>query len=450
MADNINPVMMGATTLIPQGPGFIAPFSYSGVADEIKTYQTSAWIGTALMTSPVYDVYGPDAVKLFSQVCTNDFTTLGMKGIRHAVLCNDKGQILTDGVVIRIGEDRYRTYWLDPVISYYVENSDLDVHGENMSGREYFIQIDGEKSLEILEEAFKADLHDIKFARHRIQEVNGKQVRVIRLGMSGNLAYEIHGDMADFEEIYNLVWAAGEKFGARKLGLQAYNLFNHTEAGFPNINLHYPLPWFETSAEMTQYMYQHPEMSFYNLNRKLCGSVGDDLEVRFVTPYDVGWEFLIKPNHEFIGKKALEELADKPHRTVVTLEWNPQDVAAVFATMITPGEEPCEDITQPSSVDYSTTCREFRFSYNADKVFSEGKEVGISAGRIISYTYNSMISLGFVDCEYSQEGREFEILWGTPGTRQMKIRAKAVRFPYNQDYVRNEKRDVSDIPVYGE
>jgi hypothetical protein len=43
MADIINPVMMGATTLIPQGPGFIAPFSYSGVADEIKAYQTSAW-----------------------------------------------------------------------------------------------------------------------------------------------------------------------------------------------------------------------------------------------------------------------------------------------------------------------------------------------------------------------------------------------------------------------
>ena len=81
------------------------------------------------------DVYGPDAVKLMGQVCTNDFTTLGMNGIRHAVMCNEKGQILTDGVVIRIGEDRYRTYWLDPVISYYVNTSDLDVHGENMSGR---------------------------------------------------------------------------------------------------------------------------------------------------------------------------------------------------------------------------------------------------------------------------------------------------------------------------
>ena len=265
------------------------------------------------------------------QVCTNDFTTLGMNGIRHAVMCNEKGQILTDGVVIRIGEDRYRTYWLDPVISYYVNTSDLDVHGENMSGKEYFIQIDGEKSLEILENAFQANLHDIKFGRHRIQEVNGKQVRIIRLGMSGNLAYEIHGDMADYAEIYNLVWAAGEKLGARKLGLQAYNMFNHTEAGFPNINLHYPLPWLETSEKMTEYMRTVPQLSMFNLNRRLLGSVGDDLQARFVTPYDVGWDFLIKYNHDFIGKEALLEMSKKPQKKCVTLEWNAEDVAEVFA-----------------------------------------------------------------------------------------------------------------------
>ena len=328
MAEMMNPALEGATLLFPQG-SFITAYAYTGVEDEIKAYQTSAWIGTALMTSPIYDVYGPDAVKLMGQVCTNDFTTLGMNGIRHAVMCNEKGQILTDGVVIRIGEDRYRTYWLDPVISYYVNTSDLDVHGENMSGKEYFIQIDGEKSLEILENAFQANLHDIKFGRHRIQEVNGKQVRIIRLGMSGNLAYEIHGDMADYAEIYNLVWAAGEKLGARKLGLQAYNMFNHTEAGFPNINLHYPLPWLETSEKMTEYMRTVPQLSMFNLNRRLLGSVGDDLQARFVTPYDVGWDFLIKYNHDFIGKEALLEMSEKPQKKCVTLEWNAKDWGAI-------------------------------------------------------------------------------------------------------------------------
>ena len=48
----------------------------------------------------------------------NDFTKLKYTGLRHAVICNDKGQILSDGVVIRIAEDRYRTYWLNPPIQY--------------------------------------------------------------------------------------------------------------------------------------------------------------------------------------------------------------------------------------------------------------------------------------------------------------------------------------------
>ena len=64
-------------------------------------------------------------------------------------------------------------------------------------------------------------------------------------------------------------------------------MFNHTEAGFPNINLHYPLPWLETSEKMTEYMRTVPQLSMFNLNRRLLGSVGDDLQARFVTPYDV-------------------------------------------------------------------------------------------------------------------------------------------------------------------
>ena len=167
-------------------------------------------------------------MKFLNSVCVNDFTKLGMKGLRHAILCNEKGQILTDGVVIRIGEDRYRTYWLAPVLAYLTENSDMDVSGEDVSGTEYFIQIAGEKSLEILENAFEQDLHDIKFARHRKVFVDGKGVEVIRLGMSGNLAYEIHGPIQEFNEIYDKVWAAGKIFGASRVGLHNYSLCNHT------------------------------------------------------------------------------------------------------------------------------------------------------------------------------------------------------------------------------
>ena len=441
-----NPMLEGASYLYQMMPGVCLPFEYQGVKPEISAYQTSAWIGTSLMISPIYDVYGPDLVKFFNSICTNDFSKLGMTGIRHTIICNEKGQILTDGVAMKVAEDRIRTYWLNPPLEYLVKTSNMDVQGEDISGKEYIIQIDGEKSLEILEDAFHADLHDIRFAKHRIQDVDGRAVTVLRLGMSGNLAYEIHGDISDFEYIYDKVWASGQKFGAQKLGLHAYNLFNHTEAGFPNINLHYPLPWFESGEGLARYYYERPEKSFYNIRRTLKGSVGDDLQARFMTPYDLGWGFLVKFNHEFTGRAALEKIAANPSRTCVTLEWNADDAAAIFATMLRPGEEPCEDITTQADQFYKERYPDDGFIYRADKVFAGDREIGLSSGRIISYTYNSMISLGFIHPDYAKEGTELAILWGTPGTRQMKVRAKVARCPYNQNFIRNEDKDVEEIP----
>ena len=59
-----------------------------------------------------------------------------------------------------------------------------------------------------------------------------------------------------------------------------------------------------------------------------------------------------------------------------------------------------------------------------------------------------MISLAFIKPEYVREGLELTIIWGTPGTPQREIRAKVARYPYNADFVRNENRDVEDIPHF--
>ena len=442
-----DPSLEGAATLFQAGPGMFSARTYQGTAVESAAYRTSAWIGTPLMgTSPIVDVVGPQAMEFLQSICVNDFSNLKMTGLRHAVICNERGQILTDGVVIRIAEDRYRTYWLNPPITYLASVSELDMHVEDMTGQEYFIQVQGEKSLEILEDAFEADLHDIAFAKHRIQDVDGMQVQVIRLGMTGNLAYEIHGPMSDYAAIYDRVWASGQKFGAQKLGLLTYNLFNHTEAGFPNINLHYPLPWLESGEGLLGWCLQNPMLSFYNLARDLRGSMGDDVEGRFMTPYDTGIGFLVKFNHDFMGREALEKIAQKPARQVVTLEWNAEDVAKVFAAMLEDGE-PVDDITRATDVDVEAGFATGKMIYRADRVLDgEGNAAGVSSGRFISSNYRRMLSLGFVRPDLAVEGTELTVVWGTPGTRQFDIRVKVARFPYNAELVRNEDRDVEDIP----
>ncbi len=163
----------------------------------------------------------------------------------------------------------------------------------------------------------------------------------------------------------------------------------------------------------------------------------------FVTPYDLGWGFLVNFNHDFMGKKALEEIAKNPPRTVATLEWNADDVAAVCATQFQ-GVEPCERIDAPIDLvfaDFSNPKPDEGYVYRANKVMADGKQIGIATGRIISFYYKKMISLAFIEPKYAVEGTELRLIWGTPGTPQKEIGVKVARFPYN-DLVRNENRDV--------
>jgi len=189
-------------------------------------------------------------------------------------------------------------------------------------------------------------------------------------------------------------------------------------------------------------------MGGMNINRKLVGSVGDDLDQRFVTPYDVGWGFLVNFNHEFTGKEALQKIAENPSRIVTTLEWNAEDVGAVFASMFKPGETACDDISKPSDLPLIENSFNGCTEYRADKVLSGDQEIGITTGRIISYPYNSMISLAFIQPEFAVEGTQVSVLWGTPGTPQMKIRATVSKYPYNKDLIRNEDKDVTEIPEF--
>ena len=408
------------------------------------------------MISPVYDIKGPDSIRFLNSICTNNFSKLGDNGLRHAILCNEKGQIMTDGVVIKIARDHYRTYWLNPPIDFLLRTSGMDVRGEDLSFQEYFIQISGERSLEILERACASDLHDIRFATHRMTQIGGKSMRVVRLGMSGNLAYEVHGPIAEFEEIYQRLWAAGQHLGARKLGMNAYSGPNHTPGGYPNIHIHYPLPWYESDEDryrgLNDYLRENPQLGFFNQNRRITGSVGPELQQRFVNPFELGWGKLVrldKPD-DFPGRAALASLGNKPGRTVVTLEWNAEDFAAVYATQLMGRDvTPCEPIDAPLDMYYQANAVGFARGegciYRADWVQASGRNIGISSGRVVDYYYNRMISLGFIDPSYAREGNELEVLWGTPGTPQRRVRVRVAPFPFH-DSIRNEVRDVADVP----
>ena len=53
------------------------------------------------------DVQGPDAVEFLNRMYTNAFDSLAVGMCRYAVMCKPDGMVFDDGVVMRVGEQRF-------------------------------------------------------------------------------------------------------------------------------------------------------------------------------------------------------------------------------------------------------------------------------------------------------------------------------------------------------
>lgn len=417
----------------------VQPFEYTGWRDEEQSWHKTCYIHTNLNPSPTYHFWGPDAVKLLKRYCANSFDIPFPVGKgKHAIFCDEQGRIMIDGMLIKIGEDDFIGYWISPWINYLVETSDLDVHGEDLTGKVFLFQLGGPKSLEIVEAASGDNLHDIKFIHHRTTKIAGRDVRILRMGMAGSLAYEVHGKVEDAIPVFNQIIKAGKKYGLSRLGTPAYNM-THWENGFPQAYLDFPLPWFEHEGfakwlrERNLGTLCDPEIA----GPTAWGSMPKDFKLRYRNPIELGWGKTVNYDHDFLGKEALEKIRDTNSRVMVTLEWNKEDLVDVYRSQLE-DDDPYMEM-KPDDISWDKP-------YHADRVEdANGNLIGISTGRMYAWFYRQMISLCSIEQEFAKEGTEVYVIWGNEGMRQKKIRATVARYPYfNTD--RNQKVDINAIP----
>ena len=299
------------------GAGTMVPLEYTDWRDEVLSWKESCYIHTGLNPASTFRVKGPDAIKFFSDISVNSFANFPIGGIKHCIMCNNEGLLMTHGVLLRLGEEELQGYFLAPYAAYKFYTGKYNAEADYVTD-EFIFQVAGPRSIEVLETATGECLHDIKFARHRQTNIADTRVRIARVGMAGTLAYEIHGKGNNAHTIYNAIIKAGESFGIKKLGFYAYQL-SHTEDGFPQGFMHFPYPWFEDKG-FAEFLKMPP------FKVPLKGSMGTDVKLRYRNPVELGWAKTIKFDHEFIGRKALEKEIVNPRRAMVTLVWNPEDI----------------------------------------------------------------------------------------------------------------------------
>lgn len=401
-----------------------------GWKQESMSWKIGCYVHAGLNGPMEITFRGPEAQKFLSSVSINNCFRWQIGMSKHLVMCDENGLIATHGLTLRDSEDSFRHFASLPWPVYMIGSAGMDVE---VSLREIFIlQIAGPTSLQVLEQVTDEALRDINFLAARRTQVAGidAEIEVSRIGMVGNLAYELRGPLEYGPVVYDAVYQAGRDLGIKRLGWRTY-VVNHVEGGFPQLNCTF------TGSCLADPGFMSTDFGA-RLVANMSGSVDPaNTRARFRTPVEVGWGWMAKFDHEFIGCQEVEAEVANPKRTIVTLRWNPEDVIDIYASLFRPGEEyktlelPCAQ-QQPAGG-------------HADLVTKDGRQIGISSATTYSYYYREVISHCTIDVDQSQIGNEVVVHWGDFGKRIKEVRATVERFPY-LDLPRNQNYDLSTVP----
>jgi len=394
------------------------PFEFTNWQKEELSWHDNCYIHAGLNPFMFTLYKGEGMIQLMSDNCISTFNNFPVGKARHVICTNEKGKITLDGIMLRMSQDEF----LGMCLPHFAAVADkYGVKAEDVSTKRAFFQLCGPKSLEIVEDLIQADLHDLKFMYSKDVKILGKNAFILRTGMAGTLGYEVHCSIDDAIEIYNLILEVGKPYGITEIGRHAYRN-THTEGGFPQASIHFP-----------------GAIGFEEKSR-IVGSLSNDSDRKHLSPIDVGWEKMISFKHEFPGKEALKAELESHHNTVVNLRWNPEDILKVIETYFE--EDSCDIMDMVEDYDYVNGS----YIQHMDEVYAGDKMIGVASGRMWSPKFHEMISMGFIDQDYANEGTIVEVLWGSPGTRQMCIRAEVIRNPYITELRNDVEETLNLIP----
>ena len=384
--------------------------TFSNWLDEQK-----AWRETAIFQDMSYHmtdvvIEGPDTYRLISKLGVNSFEGFGAMQAKQFVACNSDGYVIGDGILICEEENRISLLGRPGAMNwllFHVETCDYDVKvvrvdkpSANLQDRHLFrFQVQGPNADQILEKAQGSPLPDIDFFKMDRLTIGKYKVIALNHRMSGAPGYEFWGPSADGPAVRELLLDIGKDFGLTQIGGAIYPV-TAVESGW----LGGTVPAIYTSDEMKPYrewLSDDAPEAIGSLGGSYCST---NIEKYYATPYDLGYGFMVKFDHDFIGREALEKISIGPKRKKVRLYWNNEDVNEIITCTLNVGER-YKHLSIPVG-NYSM--------FSQDEVLVDGNHVGESIYPVLSINSRSWISLAMIDEKRAVDGQELTIIWGEP------------------------------------
>ena len=159
-------------------------------------------------------VRGPDAERFVDYVITRDATRIRPMHAKYVILCNEKGGILNDPVLLRLSATEFWFSLADSDVLFWLQGVNVGMRmGVEIEEIDVCpLQIQGPKSLALMVDLVGGDVRSIPYYGLLQGEIAGCSVIVSQTGFSGEKGYEIYLRDATVhaEKLWQAVLEAGK------------------------------------------------------------------------------------------------------------------------------------------------------------------------------------------------------------------------------------------------
>lgn len=389
------------------GYEFPFPAQYSNWRDEQEAWQKSVVLFD--QSFHMTDVYfeGPDVKRLLSDVMVNTLKNFDKDKAKQIVACNEDGYVIGDAILFGHTADKVSVVGRPSVpnwVHYQAEKGGYDVKvtrdertvSNDGSRLIYRFQIQGPNALDLIKSVHEGEFPEIKFFNLGDLKIAGKKVRALNHNMSRMGGLELHGPVEDREAVLAAIQKAGPGHGLVMGGSRAYATVSPESGWIPS-----PMPAIYSGEAMKPYR-EWLSANGFEGNASLGGSFySKNIEDYYQTPWDLGYGKHVRFDHDFIGRAALEKMADQPHRRKLWLKWNDEDVLKVFKSQLGNGDR----------YKYMEVPNAYYAILPFDKVLLGDKMVGLSTYTVYTANVRCWFSLAMLD-EDVADGTQVTVVWG--------------------------------------
>ncbi|MBQ5394053.1 MAG: glycine cleavage system aminomethyltransferase GcvT [Alistipes sp.] len=219
--------------------GYNMPIEFTGINAEHMAVREGAGVFDVSHMGEIW-VKGPQATALLQHITTNDVEKLFDGKVQYTCMPNGRGGIVDDILVYRVNEECYLLCVNAANIAKDWDHIVAEGKSFGMeAGKELYnasdeicqLAIQGPLAMKIVQKMCAEPVEEMEYYTFRHIEVAGCRAILSITGYTGSGGCEIYVANEDGDKLWEALWAAGEEYGLKNIGLGARDTLR-LEKGF--------------------------------------------------------------------------------------------------------------------------------------------------------------------------------------------------------------------------